>query len=180
MHTASSEFLMKPFQSSPLSQMDSWKKRPYDILCDKLLGCCEQCPFCKEQCELTTPNHDCSHSVELHRPECLGGVHWESTEEMVLDVCSSSVQSDSLFKNVDTNHEWHPYKEYQKYHPNWVITPDSSRQVLSYWKWFVAKYSEQIAKYFNTKETELPDTWISSTWEDAKEDLRASYNLKLQ
>ena len=174
------ESLLQNFQSSLLSQMDSWMKRPYDILCDKLLGCCEQCPFCGEQCELTTPNHDCSHSVELHRPECLGGFQWESTEEMVLDVCSSSVQSDLLFKNVDTNHEWHPYKEYQKYYPNWVITPDSSRQVLSYWKWFVAEYSEQIAKYFNTKETELPDTWISSTWEDAKEDLRTSYNLKLQ
>ena len=165
------ESLLEDFQSSPLSQMDSWSKQPYDILCDTMLGCCEQCPFCKEQCELTTPNHDCKHSVELHRYTRV------STGEMVVDVCSSGVASDANFQNSDTDWKPHPYKEYQKYYPNWTITPDSSRQASSYWKWFVAKYSAQIAQHFNAKETEIPDGWTSLTWEEVKEDLKTSYNL---
>ena len=135
------ESLLKDFQSSPLSQMDSWSKRPYDILCKTLLGCCEQCPFCKEQCELTTPNHDCKHSVELHRPQCLGGYRWIATQEMMLDMCSSYVASNTTFENADTGWRPHPYKEYQTYYPNWIITPDNSRQASSFWKWFVANYS---------------------------------------
>ena len=64
-----------------------------------------------------------------------------------------------------------------KYYPNWTITPDSSRQASSYWKWFVAKYSAKIAQHFNAKETEIPDGWMSLTWEEVKEDLKTSYNL---
>ena len=171
------ESLLEDFPSSPLSQMDNWNKQPYDILCNSMLGCCEQCPFCKEQCELTTPNHDCNHSVELHRPRCLGGYTRISTGEMVVDVCSSGVASDATFQNCDTDWKPHPYKEYQKYYPNWTITPDSSRQASSYWKWFVAKYSAKIAQHFNAKETEIPDGWMSLTWEEVKEDLKTSYNL---
>ena len=38
------EYLLEDFDSSPFSQMDSWDKKPYDILCDSktILGCCEQ------------------------------------------------------------------------------------------------------------------------------------------
>ena len=169
--------LLENFHSSPLSQVDSWSKQPYDILCDTLLGCCKQCPFCKEQCELTTPNHDCKHSIELHRPQCLGGYRWSSSEKMAIDVCSSSVASDVNFENDDTDWKPHPYKEYQKYYPNWIITPDPSREASSYWKWFVANYSAQIAQEFNMKETEIPDTWKSLTWEEVKENLKTSYNL---
>ena len=80
----------------------------------------------------------------------------------MLDICSSSVASDVNFEN-----DWkpHPYKEYQMYYPNWIITPDPSHDASSYWKWIVAKYSSQIAKHFNKKETEIPDTWKSLTWE---------------
>ena len=165
------------FQSSPLSQMDSWSKRPYDILCDAMLGCCAQCPFCGEQCELTTPNHDCKHSVELHRPQCLKGHTWTSTGEMMLETCSSSVASNMKFQNAATVHESYPYRQYQMFYPDWIITPDSSLQASSYWKWFVAKYSAQIVRHFKMKETEIPDSWKSLTWEEVKENLKRSYNL---
>ena len=171
------ESLLKNFQCFSSSQMDNWNMRPYDIVCDSLLGCCEQCPFCKEQCELTTPKHDCKHSVELHRSKCLGGYRWFSSGEMVLDLCSSAVASDTKFRNADTDGKYHPFKDYQKYYPNWIITPDTSRQVSSYWKWFVARYSTQIATHFDMKETEIPDTWTSLTWEEVKVDLKAAFNL---
>ena len=169
--------LLDNFQSSPLSQMDSWSKRPYDILCDTLLGCCEQCPFCKEQCELTTPNHDCQHSVESHRPQCLRGYAWTSTGKMTLDVCSARVASDAKFRNHDTDDKLHPYKNYRIFYPKWDITPDPSHEALSYWKWFVARYSAQIARHFKMKETEIPDSWKSLTWKEVKEDLKRSYHL---
>ena len=57
---------------------------------------------------------------------------WVYTKEMVLDLCSSSVASDIMFKNADTDWKPHPYKEYQTYYPNWIITPDPSREVSSY------------------------------------------------
>ena len=157
--------------------MDSWSKRPQNILCDAMLGCCKQCPFCKELCELTTPNHECKHSVQLHRPECLEGYHQASTGEIVLATCSSRVTSDSRFSNVDTGHKYRPYKEYQKYYPNWNITADNSLEASSYWKWFVANFSSQITKHFNIKETEIPDTLTSLKWEEVKEHVRTLYNL---
>ena len=163
--------------SSPFFQMDGWSKQPCDILCDTMLGCCEQCPFCGEQCELTTPNHDCKHSVELHRPQCLKGYTWTSAGKMTLDVCSARVASDAKFKNRDTDHKLHPYQNYQKYYPNWIITPDPSCEASSYWKWFVARYSAQIVQLFNAKETKIPESWTSLTWEEVKEDLKTYYNL---
>ena len=171
------ESFVNEFQSSPLSQMDKWSKQPYDILCDDVLGCCEQCPFCGEQCELTTPNHDCSHSVQLHRPRCLGRYKVQSTRQMVLDLCSSAVASDMKFRNADTGHKWHSYREYKLYYPNWSITPDGSCQASSYWKWFMTTYSGQIAEHFNAKEGTIPDTWTSLTWEEVKGELKTLYNL---
>ena len=171
------ESLLENFQSSTLCQIDSWSKQPHNILCDTMLGCCEQCPFCKEMCELTTPNHDCKHSVESHRPQCLRGYAWTSTGKMTLDVCSARVASDAKFRNHDTDYKLHPYKNYRIFYPKWDITPDPSREALSYWKWFVARYSAQIARHFKMKETEIPDSWKSLTWEEVKEDLKRSYHL---
>ena len=170
--------LLEDFQSSPFSKMDSWSKHPYDILYDTLRGCCEQCPFCKEQCELTTRDHGCKHSIEIHRPICLGGYRKVSTGEMVLDICSSRVASDISFRNHKTGvDKFHLYKRYRTYYPNWIITPDNSLQASSYWKWFVANYSAQIAEHFNMQETEIPDTWTLLKWEEVKEDLKTLYNL---
>ena len=169
--------LLEDFQCSPFSQMDSWLEQPYDILCDDLLGCFEQCPLCGEQCELTTPNHDCKHSVALHRPQCLGGCTSTSTGKMMLETCSSSVASNMNFQNAATGHKSYPYRQYQMFYPNWIITPDSLHKASSYWKWFVANYSAQIAKHFNMKETQVPDTWKSLTWEEVKRDLKTLYNL---
>ena len=126
---------------------------------------------------MTTRDHDGKHSVELHRPQCLGGYCRESTEEMVVDLCSSRVASDVAFKNKDTDWRPHPYKKYQTYYPNWMITPDPTLEASSYWKWFVARHSAEIAEYFHMKEPdEIPATWSFLTWERVKEDLKTTYN----
>ena len=40
-----------------LHDMSTWDTTPNEILTKQLIGCCEQCPFCKEQCELLDPKH---------------------------------------------------------------------------------------------------------------------------
>lgn len=44
-------------QSSEMANVTEWNNPPHLILCNTLIDCTEQCPFCKEQCELTDPDH---------------------------------------------------------------------------------------------------------------------------
>ena len=159
-----------------LKDMGSWDRRPYDILSESLVGCCEQCPFCKEQCEYDK-DHDESvqHSAELHRPECLGGYRWINSGEMVLTICTSSVASEAKFRNRDTNWEFHPCKTYSDIYPSWSIHPNTLQRASSYWKWFVANYTREIVEYFKMEPTEIPSTWKSLTWERVKKDLEILY-----
>ena len=161
---------------SPFFQIDSWSKRPYNILFDTMLGCCERCPFCNEQCEVTT-NHEHKHSVELHRPLCLRGYTDPLNNEISLHVCPSCVASTLKFNNPDTEGKFHPYKNYQIFYPKWDITPDALCEPSSHWQWFVARYSAQIVKHLKAKETKIPDSWTRLTWEEVKNDLKTKYNL---
>ena len=121
--------------------MDKWDKQmqPNRILFKSLMGCCEQCPFCKEQCELTDPNHSGkAHSVSLHRSQCLGGYRYSLSGKMVLATCNSLVAADGTFVyfDKDGNEKTHPDKKYREVYPSWSITPDSSLEAALYWKWF--------------------------------------------
>ena len=144
-----------------------WEEKALNLFTD-LIGCCEQCPFCAEQCDLLFPDHESDgvdHSVELHRPRCLATYRFLLSEEIVLDICSTGVASERTFQNKDTNNEPHPYKEYRDIYPKWKITPELSISASSYWKWFVCKYSSEIAKRYNAKETEIPESWKEITKE---------------
>ena len=156
--------------------VDRWNKQPCDILSDALMGCCEQCPFCKEQCELTDPHHPGKHFIELHRPACLGGIKFSFSRELVLDVCSSLVGSAKLFVNPATKWKYHPYKGYQKIYPDWQIRPENSRYPSSYWKWFVAAYTSEIVEEFAAERTKVPKDWRNLTREVVVEDLKHIYN----
>ena len=155
-------------------KMEEWTKRPFDILCKEMGGCCEQCPFCKAKCEMINPDHPGDHHVALHRPQCLGGYRWEIPDNplMVLDVCTTSVQGNGMFRCKDTNQQFHPYKNYREIYPKWSIQPNSSRHDSSYWKRFVANYSQQIAHYFNSKvpSNESSDGKVLSEWKKLTRD----------
>ena len=159
-----------------LKDIGSWDRRPYDILSESLVGCCEQCPFCKEQCEYDK-DHDESvqHCAELHRPKCLGEDRYINSGEMVLTICTSSVASET--RNRDANWEFHPYKTYSDIYPSWSIHPNTLQCASSYWKWFVANYTREITECFKMKPTEIPSTWKFLTWERVKEDLEELYNF---
>ena len=167
---------VEEFQSLP--NMDKWDEQPHNIVVKTLIGCCDRCPFCKEQCELTIPNHTGEkHSVSLHRPQCLGGRSWVGTGKMVLETCNACVASETQFryKEKDDTWQWKPYPKYQDVHPTWTISPDGSLEAASYWKWFVAKYTVAVAELYKKKTNEIPDAWKTLTSDQVKEDIKKLY-----
>ena len=161
------------------SVMAEWKDKPYDLLKD-LIGCTEQCPFCGEQCDLLDPEHDVTvhkHRTTVHRPSCLIG--WQSvhTRVMTTDFCPASIASTKMFRNGDTNYEPHPYKDYQTIYPNWSISPDLTAKCSEYWKLFVSKYNDAIAKRFKGNPGSVPEHWFSIQWEDVEKDLKSQNYL---
>ena len=179
--------LRAEFEDMSVAEIQTWQTRPNDILFKELSGCTEQCPFCKEQCDLTDKNHFHSsstsageahkHSVTLHRPSCLGGFRWVKSNEMILDICTSLVASDYRFRNLKTKLEFHPYKEYSKFYPEWSITDDTSQKASLYWKWLVGNYKKKIAAEFAMKECEVPSEWKQLKWSDVKNSLKDAYKV---
>ena len=168
------EFVMSRYDVCTIKE---WKVKPHDLIFDRLSGCCEQCPFCKEQCECTDPCHTSKHSVQQHRPQCLGKYAVVSTKEITLDLCTTDVGSHWGFINQATGGKSHPYKEYQKIYPRWSIPVDLSSQASVYWKWFVGHYHTQIAEHYKVKTTNIPRTWTQLRWEDVKRSLQSLYNV---
>lgn len=163
-----------------LLNMETWDKTPYDILTRSLIGCCEQCPFCKEQCELLDSKHEgTKHSISLHRPECLSGRSWKGSNKMALEICTASVGSKCSFGYQDKDGElkWKPYSMYQDVYPTWSISPDVSIEASSYWKWFVATYTTDIAQLYGMKTNEVPQAWTSLTLDKVKDDMKKLYNM---
>ena len=163
-------------------QMYKWKKRPYDILANEMIGCCKQCPFCKTKCEYIDPDHPGDHRVSIHRPQCLGGCQWYNTETMALEVCTTLVVSGSSFSCNDTNNKWHPYQQYRDIYKDWIIFPNSSPYDASYWKYFVAHYTDDIANHFGSKVPSSGTTdyktiqdWKKLEWDKVVQTLKSSF-----
>ena len=155
--------------------LDDQQNRPYDRFFKDLCGCCEQCPFCGEQCDSTNDAHSGDHCVQQHRPQCLGGYRWSSTGIIVTDVCSSLVGSDNYFSCADTNNASVACKEYRTIYPRWSITIDLGAESSSYWKWFLANYCDKIADYYGAKASDIPLSWKTLQWNDVKYEMRKSY-----
>ena len=88
-----------------------------EIVHNSVAGCCEQCPFCKEQCEMTDSMHERDHVCTLHRPLCLGGYRDDTSEKMELNTCTQQVKSWKKFKNSNTNDKWVWYSKYREIYP---------------------------------------------------------------
>ena len=158
-------------------------KSPHNVLYNSLIGCKEQCPFCKEQCELTDENHLDSgkpHYTEIHRPRCLGKYHHSDNNKLVLKVCTNAVnpEANHSFRNADTNNEPHPYKEYKKIYPNWLISAESSQTSPKYWEWFIATFNTEIVEWAKAAPTPVDEEgWNDITEEDAIDSLSETYGM---
>ena len=61
-----------------------WSDNAVEIIHKQIAGCCAQCPFCKEQCEALSKDHEGNdHSCLLHRPKCLGGTRFQDSLVMI-------------------------------------------------------------------------------------------------
>ncbi|XP_073686015.1 up-regulator of cell proliferation-like [Garra rufa] len=149
--------------------------KPQDVLFKRVWGCGEQCPFCKAPCEAGGEAHT-KHFVSIHRPKGLSSYSNIYSNELVTDICTSSVHSDARFKCSDTNDKWHPYKEYSKIYPDWQIDPDSSIEASAYWKYVMAEFNEQFADVYGVEPADIPKSWKKITEAQVKESLEKTLN----
>ena len=167
--------LQGAFGSARFSDID---QKPYEILEKQLIGCCEQCPFCKEQCDWGEHEKSIKHKVRQHRPDCLGGYRKSSTNQMTVDLCSVLVVGDQRFKSGEMK-DYRPYKEYNApdLYPQWSIPGDNGAKASSYWKWIVGHYYTNVASYYNAVAPDVPDHWKGLKWEEVKRELKTQFNL---
>ena len=165
------------------AEMEEWKRRPYDILADEMIGCTKQCPFCGAVCEYMNPDHPGNHLVTSHRPTCLTANSVRlNLKHISLDVCTELVKSNLKFTNRDTKNKPHQYKKYREIYKDWEIAPNTSRYSSFYWKYFVAQYIDDITKHFGvskpppgSKEDKTLQEWKRLTWEAVEDNLKTSY-----
>uniref|UniRef100_A0A3Q1ES73 VLIG-type G domain-containing protein n=1 Tax=Acanthochromis polyacanthus TaxID=80966 RepID=A0A3Q1ES73_9TELE len=156
--------IIKDMSCISLEKMKEFRLQPDQILIDQLCKCCwVTCPFCAAVCTNTVENHDPDdHSVPFHRSTAVNGWHYRNTKIMTTEFCTTKVASDISFYRGESETSI-PYKKYRTAGPrykNWRITPDESK--LSYWKWFVWRFQEQLEKYYDLKfegDGEIPREW---------------------
>ncbi|XP_053184711.1 interferon-induced very large GTPase 1-like [Scomber japonicus] len=151
--------------------------KPQDELFKRVFGCGKQCPFCKVPCEAGGKGHD-KHHATVHRPQGLGRYRNVYTEKLVETLCTTDVHGERKFRNSDTKWEFHPYKDYTKYYPDWHIPPDPSIEASDYWKYVLVRYNDRFAQEYKAKPADVPDAWRRITKEQALKGLKDAYNIK--
>ena len=167
--------------SSKFSNISNWGNSPHLTICDNLIGCSEQCPFCGEQCELIDANHVAcgkDHFINIHRPQCLGRFIWTDSNKLVLDLCTYSVESEYNFRNKDTNYEWVPYKDYRNIYKNWCISNESPTESPKYWQWFISNFLDEIIEWVGAEPTSIDHlNWGAVSPTDAVDSLSEVYKI---
>lgn len=143
-----------------------WKgENPCKTIFDKLWGCNERCPFCKEVCEKTRRHTFENHSCIQHRLPGIVGVRRSESKIMSWESCNYKVNSWKTFTcgvidrqcqkwgeckgNGSTTTESHYYREYQRFIPNWKIKPSPLKESSAYWMWFVYTYRTELSEAYN-------------------------------
>ncbi|KAI5102664.1 interferon-induced very large GTPase 1-like, partial [Silurus meridionalis] len=140
--------------------------KPQSELYRRVFGCGRKCPFCKTPCEAGGRKHQIHHAG-LHRPKGLGGFVYVETNTLCEEICTSSVHGKGIFRSYETNFQPHPSKDYRKYYPDWNISPDTSIQASSYWKYVMVKFNDDFAKDYDAEPADYPDEWKRITKEQA-------------
>ncbi|XP_054851342.1 up-regulator of cell proliferation-like [Eublepharis macularius] len=151
--------------------------KPQDEIFKRVFGCGKQCPFCKVPCEAGGSSHQ-EHFASVHRPEGLGQYRDIKTNVLVYSLCSSSVSSNALFRNLDTAGKLHPYKNYREYYPDWRIQPDVSIAASDYWKFVFKEFNQRFAKKYKALPADLPEDWKRLTKQHALESIQEAFNMK--
>ncbi|MGH0128744.1 UNVERIFIED_CONTAM: hypothetical protein FKN15_044096 [Acipenser sinensis] len=151
--------------------------KPQDELFKKVFGCGKQCPFCKVPCEAGGKDHK-QHHASVHRPQGLGTYRCVTNEKLTENVCTSDVFSERKFSNRDTEGEFHPYKDYRRFYPDWNIPPDSSIEASDYWKYVLTTFNKEFAVEYEAKPADIPAEWKTITKEMAMKSLSKLFSVK--
>ncbi|XP_068100083.1 interferon-induced very large GTPase 1-like isoform X2 [Hyperolius riggenbachi] len=147
--------------------------KPQDELFRKVIGCGKQCPFCKAPCEAGGADH--KHFASVHRPRGLAQHVNQQTQVLDHSICSTNINSNKSFTSEETGWNPHPYKDYQKYYPDWVIYPETTGSASVYWKFVLKKFNHEFASLYNAKPANIPKDWQSLTERSALESLKNTY-----
>ncbi|KAM9466389.1 up-regulator of cell proliferation-like [Clarias gariepinus] len=150
--------------------------KPQDELFKRVFGCGVQCPFCKTPCEAGGKEHQLHHAA-VHRPQGLGRYRCVETNILCEEICTSSVHGEGKFGNHETNFQFHPYKDYRKYYPNWHIPPDMTIQASDYWKYVLVTFNKQFAERFKAEPAVYPDEWKGINKDQALISLKQVFNI---
>ena len=160
--------------------MKEWKPSPHNDLLASMFDCECCCPFCRALCDQTVKDHAENHFTKIHRPQGLTGHKYTDTRKLVHEICTADVAGNGAFRNPATSKEWHPYKDYQTvndYYKSWTIPPDPSFEASTYWQWFMATFSKELAEHYKLKEPDIPSVWKKRTFNEGKDQLREEYNI---
>ncbi|XP_066485317.1 up-regulator of cell proliferation-like isoform X2 [Tiliqua scincoides] len=169
--------LSEQSQMSVETVLSSIPFKPQEEIFKCRFGCGKQCPFCKVPCEAGGGDHR-EHFASVHRPQGLGRIKDHETKKLDYSLCSSDVISNSRFRNKDTGYEWHPYKEYRTYYPDWRIQSDPSITASDYWKFVFKEFNQQFAVEYDAKCADLPDDWKRITKEQALQSIQEAFNMQ--
>ncbi|XP_077303293.1 up-regulator of cell proliferation-like [Lithobates pipiens] len=150
--------------------------KPQCELFRKVVGCGQQCPFCGTPCEAGGGDHK-EHFSSIHRSLGLGKCIWLHDSTLVIDICSTLVVSTAAFQNFVTRFQFHPYKEYRTYYPDWAIQPDPSIESSDYWKYIFVQFNKRFAEEYRTKPAKLPKDWKKITKTQALDSIKKVFNV---
>lgn len=168
-----------------------WKgQHPCKTIFDKLWGCNERCPFCKEVCEKTTKNHlefDEKHTCIQHRPPGIKGTKTVEARIISWENCNYKVNSKAKFRcsvvkqkckkygkcdGLGTKEVSHHFKDYKNLFPEWQIKHSAVMDSSPYWMWFVYTYRNELSLTYDYIIPGNVLKWGSITKEDAIKSLR--------
>ncbi|CAL4127175.1 unnamed protein product, partial [Meganyctiphanes norvegica] len=165
------------FRTGNLEALNSLDEKPHISIAKNILGCTKRCPLCYVIC-IKASDHPGEHSAPYHYPLGVAGVHDEKTKELVLETCNVLSVGELNFRNYDTHHKWHKYKDYRsvvEYYKSWNIVPVSSLQASLYWKWVFSQFSKEFAKYHVSSCSKIPLQWKIIMEEDVKNSIKIMF-----
>ena len=157
-----------------------WNPAPHESLFTSMFGCQALCPFCNGLCDQTVENHEGSHCTRIHRPKGLASYRGVETGILSTSICTVDVAGSGRFRNSDTSWEFHPYKDYQTvndYYKSWTIPPDPSFEASTYWQWFMATFSKELAEHYEAKKPTIHSAWKKRTFREVRDHLRQEYKI---
>ena len=180
--------------SDCIEKTNEWDLRDHLMQIDKpveeylfkfVIGCNATCPFCRALCDAHAANKSGDHMTTLHQPQGLGSYRHDGGPldgHLCIELCSSDVgpESQTTFKNKDTNFERKLFREYKDIYPEWSIMYEPNPTSLKYWKWVFARFQQEFTKHYVAKEAvNIPREWKDYTWEDIRKNLEEIYSINI-